>query len=73
MAEAEVSLLAAWPTLNDADLAHLRDDFDAWLKQVIARHGVEVAWLLYPEEPRAQEMYAGLESIGLTFESITRS
>jgi predicted nucleic acid-binding protein len=63
----ESRLRETWPLLSDDEMSALRSDLDAWLKQVIARHGVEAAMLLYPEEPRAQEMFAALERIGLDF------
>jgi VIT1/CCC1 family predicted Fe2+/Mn2+ transporter len=55
------------PELTEDDFEALRIDFDAWLKRVVSRHGVEAALLLYPENPRARQLYQGVEALGLNF------
>jgi predicted nucleic acid-binding protein len=53
--------------LTDEEIALLRSDLEVWLRQLMLRHGVESALLLYPENPRAQEMLNQLEEMGLDF------
>lgn len=72
---AEEAAFTAWedavrqldPELTDDDLVGLRADLEAWLTAIIRRHGVESALILYPEEPRATELYRNLEELGLDF------
>jgi hypothetical protein len=63
----EIALRVLRPGLSDADVAALRTDLDAWLERLIARHGVEAALILYPEVPRAQQLFAQIEQEGLDF------
>src|SRR5215217_7199004 len=57
----ERAVLEVEPALDEDGLRSLRDDLEAWLTAIIRRHGVESALILYPEEPRAKELYAELE------------
>ena len=63
----EVSVRAIDPDLTEEDFGALRKDLDAWLERVIERHGVEAALILYPENPRAHELYRQLDDLGLSF------
>lgn len=56
-----------FPDLTDDDLTVLTEDLGLWLSQVIARHGVESALVLYPENPRAQEFFNAIEQMPLAF------
>jgi hypothetical protein len=60
-------LLRLEPRLTTDDFDLLRHDLMAWLSRVVARHGVEAALVLYPENPRAQELFRSLETLGLAF------
>lgn len=53
----ERAVLEVEPALDEDGLRALRDDLEAWLTAIIRRHGVESALILYPEEPRAKELY----------------
>jgi hypothetical protein len=55
------------PALTEEDFKALRSDLDVWLQHVITRHGVEAALLLYPENPRAHELYRELDELGFSF------
>lgn len=55
------------PELTDEHVVLLKEDLRAWLGQVIARHGVESSLLLFPENPRAHELFAEIEDLSLTF------
>lgn len=61
------TVLMLEPTLSDDQFASLRNDLRTWLGVVVARHGVEAALILYPEEPRAQKLFSELEQLGLGF------
>jgi len=63
----ERAVLEVEPALDDDGLRSLRQDLEAWLTAIIRRHGVESALILYPEEPRAKELYAELERMPLDF------
>lgn len=63
--EATLRTLNAGLTFDE--VAELRDDLHTWLERVMRRHGVESALILYPEEPRAQRVFAELEKDGLDF------
>lgn len=65
--EWELTIRTRQPDMSDEDFAVLADDLRTWLGQVIARHGVESALILYPENPRAQELFEAIEAIGLAF------
>lgn len=69
----EASVRAIDPELSDDDFVTLRQDLDAWLQQVISRHGVEAALILYPENPRAHALYRQLDDLGLNFLPTDRS
>lgn len=69
----EASVRAIHPELSDEDFATLREDLDTWLQHVISRHGVEAALILYPENPRAHELYRHLDELGLAFLPVERS
>jgi hypothetical protein len=66
-ADWERAVRAHRPDLGDEDFTVLKADLAAWLGQVIARHGVESALILYPENPRAQELFEAIEKLGLAF------
>ncbi len=55
------------PDLTEDDFSALREDLDLWLQHVISRHGVEAALILYPENPRAQELQSEIEAEGFDF------
>jgi len=55
------------PELSEADFETLRADLDAWIQRVVSRHGVEAALLLYPENPRARQLFQEIEALGLDF------
>ncbi len=63
----EASLRTLNAGLTDDDVHNLREDLDAWLQRLIARHGVESALILYPEVPRAQELFEQIERNGIDF------
>jgi hypothetical protein len=63
----EITLRGLNPGLTDDDVAELRTDLEVWLEQLITRHGVESALILYPEIPRAQQLFAEIDSAGLDF------
>lgn len=76
--EIEQRALDEWETtirtlnagLTDEEMEALRDDLHLWLERVMRRHGVESALILYPEEPRAQQVFQELESEG--FDTLPR-
>ncbi|MEK6327301.1 MAG: hypothetical protein AABM66_07225 [Actinomycetota bacterium] len=53
--------------LGEDEWSSLCDDLRTWLNQVIARHGVESALVLYPENPRTQQLFDAIEKMGLSF------
>jgi hypothetical protein len=65
--EWERALRSLQPSLTDEELSLLRDDLQLWLRQVILRHGIEAALVLYPENTRGQEMMGELERMGFDF------
>lgn len=67
IADWERTVRAHQTGMSDADFSLLAEDLRVWLGQVIARHGVESALILYPENPRAQELFEAIEAIGLAF------
>lgn len=67
LAEWEHTLRGIRSGLTDAEITLLLEDLEVWLRQLMLRHGVEAAMLLYPENPRAQTMFAELEALGLDF------
>jgi hypothetical protein len=52
-----------WPQLEQAHFTQLVADLEAWLEHVILRHGVEAALILYPEHPRAQQVFDNIEHL----------
>jgi hypothetical protein len=60
-------ILQEVPDLADAEWKALCSDLRAWLGVVISRHGVESALILYPENPRAKEVFDSIEDLGLNF------
>jgi hypothetical protein len=67
LADWELTVRSHQPEMTDDEFKLLREDLRAWLGQVIARHGVESALILYPENPRAQRLFEAIESLGLSF------
>ena len=67
LADWRASIEASRPDLTDDDFAFLREDLGAWLNRVIVRHGVEAAYLLYPEEERADALFKEIEDEGTHF------
>lgn len=65
--EWERTVRAGVPQMTDEEFSVLIEDLRVWLGQVIARHGVESALILYPENPRAQELFDAIEKLGLRF------
>jgi hypothetical protein len=71
----EADAMADWRAAITAEVADLSQeewdalclDLRAWIGNVISRHGVESALILYPENPRAQEVFDSIEQIGLSF------
>lgn len=55
------------PDLTNEEWKQLCEDLTAWLGHVINRHGVESALILYPENPRAQQVFDSIEALGLRF------
>jgi hypothetical protein len=55
------------PDLTEEEWGQLCQDFTNWLGHVISRHGVESALILYPENPRAQQVFDSIEDLGLRF------
>lgn len=56
-----------WPTITPVELNQLEDDLQTFLRHVLYRQGAEAAVLLYPDLPKAQDLYDELEEIGLEF------
>lgn len=56
-----------WPNLTPVELNQLEDDLQAFLRQVLYRQGAEAAVLLYPDLPKAQDLYDEVEEMGLDF------
>lgn len=67
MADWRATIAAQVPDLSKGEWDELCTDLRSWLGQVISRHGVESALILYPENPRAQEVFDSIEQIGLSF------
>jgi hypothetical protein len=67
LSEWEATLRSVTPGLTDDDLSDLREDLQLWLRQVITRHGVEAALILYPDSDDAHRMLGELEKLGLDF------
>jgi hypothetical protein len=67
LADWRASIEAARPDLTDEDFAYLREDLGTWLNQVIVRHGLEAAYLLYPEDDRAELLFKQIEGEGTHF------
>jgi hypothetical protein len=56
---------AKTPDLSDDDVQLLRQDLNAWLQQIIRRHGIEAALMLYPEDQRARAVIETIDAEGL--------
>lgn len=74
-AEVERKALEQWgevlsersPDLLPAEHEALREDLQDWLNKIVARHGVEAALLLYPDDERARHVLGEVESFGTHF------
>src|SRR3954465_10503464 len=53
--------------ITEDDVDALAEDLRAWLGRVISHHGVESALFLYPENPRAQELFKEVDEFGVDF------
>ncbi|MBS1882106.1 MAG: hypothetical protein JSS97_04025 [Actinobacteria bacterium] len=67
MADWRAFLVDRWPNLSPVELGQLEGDLHTFLRQVLYRQGAEAAVLLYPDLPKAQELYDELEEMGLDF------
>jgi hypothetical protein len=65
--EWELSLRALDADLTSEQIAELREDLGAWLQQIVTRHGIEAALLLYPEHEGAREIMSSVAAIGFDF------
>ena len=63
----EIALRVLNPGLTDEDVKQLRADLESWLERLIKRHGVESALILYPEVPRAHQLFAEIDREGIDF------
>ncbi len=61
-----VTLVVQNPEMTDDDFDVLREDLGVWLAAVVARHGVEAALILYPENERARQLFAEIDAAGLS-------
>jgi predicted nucleic acid-binding protein len=62
--EWELMVLGIAPGLEPDELAALRDDLMSWLHLIIARHGLDAAMILYPEDERARRFLSELDGHG---------
>lgn len=64
-----IAVKAMDPDLNDEQLEILKQDLIAWVQQVIGKHGMEAALVLYPEhaQDRTDEFLAQVEAHGCDF------
>jgi len=69
LAEWIIAVRAMEPGLSDGQLQALKQDLVAWVQQVIARHGMEAALVLYPEhaQDRTEEFLAQVKAHGCDF------
>jgi hypothetical protein len=65
--EWETSVKALDPDLTPGQVAELRDDLITWLHEIVSRHGIEAAVLLYPEHERTSQLTQEIEARGLGF------
>jgi hypothetical protein len=65
--EWELTIKSVTPGLSEEDVSELRADLELWLRQLIRRHGLEAALILYPESSDGAEMLKRLEGEGLNF------
>lgn len=66
-ADWEVALKGIAPWVEQDDLDVLRGDLDAWLKDIIIRHSIEAAMLLFPEDERGRQVLEAVEEHGVDF------
>jgi len=66
-ADWEVALTSIAPWVEQDDLDVLRHDLDAWLRDIIVRHSIEAAMLLYPEDERGRRVLSAVEEHGIDF------
>jgi len=69
LAEWIIAVKAMDPGLTVEQLKLLKQDLIAWVQQVIAKHGMEAALVLYPEhaQDRTEEFLAQVEAHGCDF------
>jgi predicted nucleic acid-binding protein len=73
--EAEAQAFADWELavasigseLSKQQMAELRKDLEKWLQEIVTKHGVEAALLLYPEHERSAQLLSSVESLGFDF------
>jgi len=66
-ADWELSVAALDAKLTSEQIGDLRKDLEKWLQEIVTKHGVEAALILYPEHDRAQELIDSVESLGFDF------
>jgi hypothetical protein len=66
-ADWELSVAALDATLTPEQIADLRKDLEKWLQEIVTKHGVEAALILYPEHERAQDLIDSVQSLGFDF------
>jgi hypothetical protein len=73
--EAEQGAFAQWEDharslradLTRADLDAMREDLNAWINKIVARHGAEAALLLYPDAVRTRRLFENIDQLGTRF------
>ena len=55
------------PDLTDDNLECLTEDLQVWLQKIIMRHGIEAAYLLYPEDEHARQLFESIDGFGTSF------
>lgn len=63
----ELAVAALDATLTAEQIEDLKKDLEKWLQEIVTKHGVEAALLLYPEHDRAQELIGSVQSQGFDF------
>lgn len=66
-ADWELSITALNARLTPGQIADLRKDLEKWLQEIVSKHSVEAALILYPEHERAQELIDSVQSLGFDF------
>jgi hypothetical protein len=56
-----------WTSIDDKSLDRLENELDLYLRTVFRRHGAEAALILYPDDPRAANLFSALEEQGFDF------